>query len=385
MQSERIVSIKYLGKLPTVDIEVDHPKHIYYGNEILTSNSHAVSYAYNGYLSAFAKAHFARAFFTSYLRYSGEKQKPYIEIYQLGQNARIMSIEICGPDLRNGYKHFKLFDKKIYFGLMDLKGIGDAVWNKMLIALDTVKKLLRKDVADWTWLEFLVFFTPKINSTAVAALINSGALSYMDMDRTEMNYEYNIYTQLSPKEIKWIEGFVVSGTKMRLHELLQMIIHLPANRASACNTEKRKTIVQGLYNTLIHPTYKLKDNPEWLASIETSLMGIPITCTSIEACDISAANCTCIEYVNGQHPKTIIIAAQIDSCHEIKVKQGKNKGETMAFLKISDISGSVENVVIFADKWQDMCNILFEGNNVLIHGIKSKDGQSLIIQNAWQI
>ena len=385
MHTEKIVNIKHIGKIRTVDIEVDNKSHTFFGNGIATSNSHAVSYAYNGYLSAFAKAHFSRAFFTSYLRYSGEKQKPYIEIYQLGQNARIMSIDVCGPDLRNGYKHFKLHDKKIYFGLMDLKGIGDAVWNKLLIALDSVKKLLRKDMADWTWMEFLVFFAPKINSTAVAALINSGALSYMGLDRTAMNYEYNIYTQLSPKETKWVESFMVGGSNMRLHELLQMIIQLPANRTSACNSEKRKTIVQGLYNTLIHPTYKLKDSPAWIASVETSLLGIPITCTSIEQCDISAANCTCLDYVNGQHPKTIIIAAQIDSCHEIKVKQGKNKGETMAFLKISDISGSMENVVIFADKWQDMCNILFEGNNVLIHGIKSKDGQSLIIQNTWQI
>ena len=349
------------------------------------NKSHAVSYAYNGYLSAFAKAHFSRAFFTSYLRYSGEKQKPYIEIYQLGQNARIMSIEVCGPDLRNGYKHFKLHDKKIYFGLMDLKGIGDAVWNKMLTALDAVKKQLRKEVADWTWLEFLVFYTPKINSTAVTALINSGALSYMGMDRTEMMYEYNIYTQLSPKETKWVEVFVVGGTEMRLHELLRMIVHLPANRANACNTERRKTIVQGLYNTLIHPTYKLKDSPEWLASIETSLMGIPITCTSVEACDISAANCTCIEYIEGKHPKTVIIAAQVDSCHEITVKQGKNKGQKMAFLKISDITGTAENIVVFSDVWDEVSNVVFEGNNLLLYGEKSKDGASLVVRRVWQI
>src|SRR5208283_3436411 len=197
--------------------------------------------------------------------------------------------------------------------------------------------------------------------------------------------EYNIYTQLSPKETKWVEAFVVSGTEMRLHELLKMIIQLPASRVSACNTEKRKTIVNGLYNTLIHPTYKLKDSPEWLASIETSLMGIPITCTSVEACDISAANCTCIEYIEGKHPKTIIIAAQVDSCHEIKVKNGKNAGQKMAFLKISDITGTAENIVVFSDIWNEVSNVVFEGNNLLLYGEKSKDGASLIVKRVWQI
>ena len=49
MQFEKIRSVKKVGMGRTVDIEVNHPKHIFYGNGIATSNSHAVSYAFNAY------------------------------------------------------------------------------------------------------------------------------------------------------------------------------------------------------------------------------------------------------------------------------------------------------------------------------------------------
>ena len=61
------------------------------------NKSHSVSYAYNGYQTAYAKAHFPRAFFTSYLRHADGKPKPFEEISELVNNARLMDIDVIPP------------------------------------------------------------------------------------------------------------------------------------------------------------------------------------------------------------------------------------------------------------------------------------------------
>ena len=57
----------------------------------------------------------------------------------------------------------------------------------------------------------------------------------------------------------------------------------------------------------------------------------------------------------------------------------------MAFLKISDITGTAENIVVFSDVWDEVSNVVFEGNNLLLYGEKSKDGASLVVRRVWQI
>ncbi|MFN9900860.1 MAG: DNA polymerase III subunit alpha, partial [bacterium] len=92
------------------------------------NKSHAVSYAMNAYLSAYAKAHFPKIFFASYLRFAKDKIDPQDEIKALVQNASEMEINVVTPDLRNLNKYFILKNDKIYFGLTDIKGVGDSVY-----------------------------------------------------------------------------------------------------------------------------------------------------------------------------------------------------------------------------------------------------------------
>jgi len=88
------------------------------------NKSHAVSYAINGYLSAYTKAHFPKEFFTAYLTYAQEKPKPHEEIKELVNNARNNNIDVHPPDFRHCNRKFKLIEDIIYFGLEDIKGVG---------------------------------------------------------------------------------------------------------------------------------------------------------------------------------------------------------------------------------------------------------------------
>jgi len=382
-----INSIEYVGLQDVYDVTMDDPNHTFVTSTgIVTSNSHAVSYAYNAYLSAFAKAHFSRGFFTSYLRYAGEKTKPYMEIHELVQNARLMGIGVEGPDLRHLLKHFKLWDKVIRFGFFDMKGIGDAAWKKIIAQIARVEKLLGKKAEQWSWLDFLIHFAQHVNATAIAAFINSGAISYMGLSRTRMMYEYKLYDKLTDRERNWILNYMTihKNDILKLEDLLMIMTVSGTGKTGACASEKRKDMITSLLKTLKNPSYNLEDAPEWMASVEESLLGIPLTCTSLDACDTSAANCTCQQYIQGANPKTTIIAAKIDAMSEIKVKNGKNKGRKMAFLKISDLTGSID-AVVFSEVWDEAKKISFVENNVLIHGERSKDGGSFICKQMWQI
>ena len=97
----------------------------------LFNKSHSVSYAINAYLSAYSKAHFPKVFFASYLRFAKDKIDPQAEIKELVQNANEMNISIHIPDIRLLNQLFILYNQEIYFGLTDIKGVGESVFKKI--------------------------------------------------------------------------------------------------------------------------------------------------------------------------------------------------------------------------------------------------------------
>ena len=86
----------------------------------------------NAYLSAYSKAHFTRTFFASYLKFAKDKIDTQQEIKELIQNATQMGIHVSTPDIRKLNRYFLLKNKIIYFGLTDIKGVGQSVFNKLL-------------------------------------------------------------------------------------------------------------------------------------------------------------------------------------------------------------------------------------------------------------
>lgn len=145
------------------------------------NKSHSLSYAVNGYWSAYCKAHFPVQFFTSYLRFAKDKQEPLVEIRELVNEAKAMDVEVLTPDLRAMKKHFYTDGKLIRFGLADIKGIGEIQVEKLKTAVIAAEEMYGKKLADLNWYEFLVLITPNASSTVIERLITTGAMSYMDV------------------------------------------------------------------------------------------------------------------------------------------------------------------------------------------------------------
>jgi len=350
------------------------------------NKSHSISYAINAYLSAYTKAHFTREFFASYLFYSKEKQKPHEEINELVNNAKLMDIDVCPPDIRKMNKNFSIFEDVVYFGLSDIKGVGGSVIDKIKSVSNDVRLEIGKDVCDWSWMESLSLFLDNINSTAVKAIISVGCFSYLSSNRTKMLYEYEIYNKLTIKEKKWVTNKIKESPAITMQEILEALTNSPVGKKGGVANKKRLITVNGILESMKTPPYKLEDTAEWISGVEEDLLGIPITCTKVDSCSTENANCSCKDFLKQSYSqnKYLMLAVQIDDIREITIKNGKNRGSKMAFIAVSDSSCALD-AVIFSDRWVKYKPVLFEGNTVMLHGNRDRDRNSLIVEKVWQI
>jgi len=333
------------------------------------NKSHAVSYAMNCYLSAYAKAHFPRVFFASYLRFAKDKVDPQAEIKELVQNAIEMNIEVCKPDIRLLNEYVELKNNKIFFGLTDIKGFGKSAYEKLL----SILKNSSLNIEDYSWMD-LLFVLNKINSTASKALIQSGSLDHLGLTRNQMLFEYNILTQLTNKECETLQKSY--NTKSTLIKNLAVVL-------VGKITAKRKSVVEQLSYSLLHPPYSLDDSIEWIADTENMLLGYSISCSKIDMYDISMVTCSCKDFKNGYSANNIMLAGEVENIRVVKTKKGKDVGAEMAFVSVNDGTAVVDSIVYFPETYKQYRNQLFVGNILIIKGSKSKNKDGLVAEKTY--
>jgi DNA polymerase-3 subunit alpha len=332
------------------------------------NKSHAVSYAVNAYLSAYAKAHFARVFFASYLRFARNKIKPHEEIKALVQNANEMDITINTPDLRELNELFIIKGNKIYFGITDIKGIGKSVFDKILEICKDI------DLSSITWLELLFKVLIRINSTAAKGLIQSGATNFIKKTRNSMLYEYNLVSGLTKKEVEYISSNLDNIENLK--QGLQLLLSAPRM------TKTRKDSINDMISSLVSPPHSLEDTAEWLADSEDALLGYAITCSKIDMYDISMTNTNCRELKTTTIKENIILGGEIDNINVTKTKTGKTVGSEMAFVTLIDSYGAADSIIFFPKEYKEYKNMLFPNNIIIVKGKKSKD-DGLIVEKAY--
>jgi DNA polymerase III subunit alpha len=331
------------------------------------NKSHAISYAINAYLSAYAKAHFPRIFFCSYLKFAKDKIDPQAEIKELIQNANEMNIEVYPPDFRLLNEFFIMKDGRIYFGLTDIKGVGNSVYQKILSIIENNKDI---DLNNWYAIVYNVLL--KINITAAKALISCGAFDYLKYSRNKMLFELQIFSELTKKELELLRVCSSDNIKNILLFLCQQKL-----------TSKRKESVFGLIKSAENPPYSLQDSIEWLSDSEYNLLGYSITCSKIDMYDISMTNSNCRDFKNGINTNNIMIPGEIENINVVKTKNGKNPGAEMSFLTLIDSTGSIDSVIVFPEQYQTYKNVLYNGNVIIVKGNRSKNRDGLIVEKIY--
>lgn len=343
-------------------------------NRYAFNKSHAVSYAFNAYWSAYCKCHRVEKFYISYMNRSSRKPKPEIELKQLIMDAKTSDIETYPPRLNHMYTDF-IFDKgKIFFGLNHVKNVGTKECEK----IQAIKS--EKDISEFSWMDCLIqiIHKGKINKRAAIALMSIGAFNGKNNRETrqKMLYDYDSWNSLSTREKN-----AIADNYTREHDLSQCVKLLP--EWIKINS-KRILVVNGIEKSLHSPFYSLDDDPALIADLEIKYLGCALTCSKAESVNFSTSSCK--EVSQGTIKGKTNLSVMINSLRIHKTKKGKTPGQEMAFLCVEDASGELDSVTIFPEAYKDHKDLIIERNTVLLMGeISKKDKCSIIVNKIVQI
>jgi DNA polymerase III alpha subunit len=344
--------------------------------------SHAVAYGLTTYRTAYCKAHYPLDFYAAYIRGTANKQDKHQEIKELVGDARSSDISIKLPDLRDRQPFAYIKDDAVHFGLSDLKGIGPASLLPLLAYVDQTEQEIGKKLANWTWEDYLFYFSHKIGKEVNLALMRSGALDFLMKQRTAMSYEYALMKNnvFKLKTFLWIQE---NGPWDSISEALTK--SSPTKKdGGGCHTAKQSDKILGLVERLANPEYALEDRPDKLADWEDTLLGVTITFRRSEI-NAPQATSTCRDLLNRKAPDHIILVVEVDSVKEIKTKRGKNPGQSMALVSVSDHTGMI-NGCIFPAEWDNHKNVLYANASLAINcQMGKRPGDGIIIKDCWEI
>lgn len=345
------------------------------------NKSHSVAYAVDGYISAYAKAHFPKEFLTAYLVHSREESDFGQEVKELISNAKNYDIEVLPPNIKLRNSNFKIYGENIICGLSNIKGVGESVLKNIDKTILDTETALSKKIDQWSWIEFLLYCAYNIKNDAMIAMISVGALTHFGISRRKMLYELEQVKNLTERDI----GFLKQVAGNSILERLKVISTVEVARSGPICSKKKKESIGESIKILENPPYVLKDTAVWISEIEQSLLGIALTCSKVDDCDASSANCTCKDFLNGQGGP-LLIACQVDEVREHIIKNGPKKGGKMAFLKVSDSYGSLDSVLLFTEQWNQCKDVLIENNTVILVGVRDKKNKdTLVVNKVWQI
>lgn len=372
--------------------------------------AHAVSYAMHSYQTAHYKAHFPLYFYTAYLRCANDRQDPMKEIKALINDARSFNIEVLPPSFTDIRKHFGTDGTNVLFGLADISKIGDKKVDKLRQAVAAIEKGLGKPCEAWTWYEVLMSFSDEIDRTTMIQMIRAGAFRHLDIPRQLLLAEYDAYSRLKDGEKRAIALLgepiyetkrLYDGRKARRDEAGNVVYQVnydnvldePRNanslteaitaildRPDAVSSRRRKS-VESILGLLHNPPCKLEDTPHSIAKMEEETLGVPITYSRVETADRHSANATCKEFRLGETRKGLItLCVEINEINEITIKNGDSRGKLMAKMVVSDETGTIDGVTVFAKAYEKYGHILQRPDNVvIITGRRDRKDESTLI------
>ncbi|MFQ5597827.1 MAG: DNA polymerase III subunit alpha [Nitrospiria bacterium] len=296
------------------------------------NKSHSAAYALVTFQTAYLKCHFPSEFMAALLSCemdSSDKVVKYIA------ECRRMGIKILPPDVNESNKDFTVVDAGIRFGLAAIKNVGGNAVDSILAARETHGRF-----------QSLFDFCKKIdlrktNKRVIEGLIKSGAF-----DSTQ-------------------------AKRAALIDVLE-----PAIQHGGIRQKERETGQMSIFGDLASQESTLSDDPsipnipEWdstrIARYEKEALGFYISHHPLAGFNDIIKN--------GSITQTDALAS-IDENREIRICgviiQKKvnltKRGKRMAYLRVEDLSGSVE-VIVFPDQYETSTALLEQDIPLLIAG-----------------
>ncbi|MEA2715579.1 MAG: polymerase subunit alpha [Candidatus Parcubacteria bacterium] len=281
------------------------------------NKAHSVSYGRVAYITAYLKAHYPEIYLSAVLTSEqGETEK----VAETITECKRLKIPVLPPDVNESFSQFTVVKDdpakdeqptyRIRFGLVTIKNFGQGVSTSIIEE--------RKKNGPYTSLaDFLDRVEDRnLNKKSLESLIKSGALDCFGEDRGVMLFNIDLMLDYN-KESE------------RGQENQDSLFGLMADHSSVPSLRLQPS-----------PKAEMRDKLNW----EKELLGLYVSGHPLERYrEIIAKKDIDIRRAkeNGAEGSSVIFAAIIN---EVRTVQTKNN-ETMAFITISDFSGSAEAVV----------------------------------------
>lgn len=320
------------------------------------NKSHAAAYAVVSYRTAYLKCYYPCEFMASLLTSVLDNT---VKVTQYIESCKHSDIKILPPDVNMSNKTFSADEKSrsILFGLLAIKNLG----------YDFIDTIINERTLNGKFTSFYSFckrtYGKGFNKRAVESLIKSGALDSLGSNRNEMLLNLApIVSELDHSKRRNLEGQIglFDIAEKNGASSYKMIEADEFDTESLLAMEKETT---GLYISS-HPMYQYEDLVKKLKCDNIGSILEPES-DSIKGCD------------DGCSVKIIGIITGV-------TKKQTKTGETMAFVNIEDVYGSIE-VIVFPKLFAKYVNILYNGNAVLIGGrlsVREDDSPKIILDVA---
>jgi DNA polymerase III alpha subunit len=315
-------------------------------NRYSFNKSHSACYGILTYLTAYIKVHFPLEFFTSWLVMAKGDFKDTIPLIKESQT---FDIGILNPDIRYSQKRFSIYDNNIIFGLCDIKGLGEAAYDN-----------LSNNRSFSNFYDLLIWGT--LTDSQTVLLIKSGALDYFELPRSRMLFENKLFRNLTGKEIDTLKK-----NPQKAYNDFEMVLDYVL-----CNHKLSKNRLEKIQNYIIlhkNPPIQLVDRAPNTIGMENETIGISLSVSELSS-RTKYKDTYCKELINGQC-ESGTLTVKIDELREYTIKKGKNAGSPMAFLKVSDDTGTVDCVMWSKAYIQNKENFMRDILTITVH--KQKD------------
>jgi len=307
------------------------------------NRAHAVCYATLAYQTAYLKAHWPIEFMTALLiSDANDLDRIAIEV----EEARKMGIDVLQPDINESQENFSIVEKDgkkaIRFGLLAIKNVGE----------NAAKAIIqeRNENGAYQNLEDFLNRVPSqyLNKKSLESLIKGGAL----------------------------DRFTDRGVLLEnLNEILEFIKHSKREKNSF---QKTLFSLTNSRQFSLHLKNTKNISFQEVLSLEKEFLGLYISGHPLEEFKEKIKNqmiVSCSKLSEFNDEQTVRVAGVITSIKKIIT----NSNETMLFVKIEDLSGTVE-LIVFPKILRDLMTLWQENKIILVEGrISEKEGEPKII------
>ncbi len=306
------------------------------------NKSHAVAYSFVAYQTAYLKAHYPAEFLAANLKNEFENTD---KVTKFLEDCRKLKIEVLPPDVNNPSLYFEAENGKIKFGMSAIKNVGMPAVKEIMRAKENLGRDF-KSIFDFC----ANVDTRIVNKRAIEGLVLAGAFHSFEKDRAKLFDNVETALDFGHK----LQNSKLASSDSLFGDTHEAVIAEPkltsTNKWTEKETLSQERKVIGFYLT-DHPLRKYEIEYKSFASVHLGETEEISEVEDVRVCGVIT---------------------------DLKNKIDKS-GNTMAFFKLDDFTGSCE-CLMFSKVYAEYQRYIEEEETVFVVGNLESSGDSVKIQ-----